>query len=147
MGILDKIREEQAKREKENVISEEVAIEQLVSFLDYFGMEIQEIESDAAAEGSIKGLISKIRKGYISIEMIEGAPVVKMPLQKSGEVLEFNEPTGRTSVVKNKYKNSDDKLLGVLGQLCGKGYDIMKELKGLDRMNLLIVGGLFSPTI
>lgn len=151
MGILDRL----TKKMKENLgpqpVSEESAEAQLLLFVEYYDIDLENIkqnkQSEEVLEANYKSIVKRIRLGVISIEPGEdGAPIVKQKM-KNGDLYEYGEPTAESTIAKTKYKDEDNKMLSVLGSLCGHKMDDMRKLRGADRMAAFRIGSLFLPVV
>lgn len=142
MSFLDRIKD---KIKKETIISKEAAEDQIILFIGYYDFDIptlQKTDEHGAFETLLETIKTKIMEGDISIEDVDGVPVIKQTLS-NGKVIEYGEPNAQSCIEKNKYKDNDSKMLGVLGAVSGQGIDIIRKLKGKDRMTAYKVGNLF----
>jgi hypothetical protein len=138
----------------ENIISEEMAQEQIDLFLEFYEIDLDDLDNEDLKDAlsiSIKKVFKAIRKGRLEIIEVEDSVHVKQILKKkkpeklpSNEVI-YKELEG-VAKVNMKSRDPEDqygKIYALLGSLSGLGTPIITQFKSTDLSIAECLGALF----
>lgn len=137
---------------KELSISEEIAIEQIMPFLERYEIDLAEIEASdlennddsgrgkkEVVEDAIQKIVNGIRRGRFEIFEKDGMIKVKMNIQNKSEgstvdYIVFGELQGKDHIAMPQKGNEYKKMIGLLSSMCetNGGDMILKRLKSAD---------------
>lgn len=135
------------ENEKENILSEQVASDQIDKFLKYYDLSIRDLKGkqekelfETCKEKCIRALMD----GRLTIKDESGFPKITQKL-KSGSLLEYNELAGKH---KTAMKDCDDgdmygRIYALVGAITGVGGEFIEETKGSDMSLIESLGFLF----
>lgn len=146
IGKLKKIREE---KEESYKISEESALEQIVTILDYYDIPLERFEqsekTESAGENILDSLIVYFRTGQLQIRVAENGILNIIQTTQSGAKLEYQEIKAKHKKIMDKYGNENYKrIYAFLGSLCGEGADVIEQLKTGGKQNDLAVAEILG---
>ena len=128
-------------------LSKKNAKEYLQKMLDYYEIDIDEIEDkklkNAIKQGSDR-LIKAIRYGRIEFKFENGIQVIQT-LRSNGETITYEEINGEAKTAMAG-KHEDDfygKSYALMGSLSGWGESAIKKLKGVDLSLVEVLGMIF----
>jgi hypothetical protein len=129
------------------ILSKSAAKNELQKMLDYYEIDIDDIE-DKKMKASIKQgydrLIKAVRYGRLEIKIEDGITVIQK-LKSGNETLEYREIDG-TAKTEMAGKQEDDyygKSYALMGSLSGMGETAIKKLKGVDLSLVEVLGMIF----
>ena len=115
--------------EKDQILSEDSAREQLQTLLDFYGVDLDEL-GDVASRVS-KRLISAIQTGKVEVVLDqEGIKVIQNT--HSGKSFTYGEVTGQAKVAMEKYDGSHARLYGLLAVLSKRPFIEIQKLSAGD---------------
>lgn len=129
-------------------LSEKNAREQLELVLDFYDIDIDDIDNKTARQalkGAIKKLVKAIRKGFLEVKPDEDDVPVIIQHLRNNEILEYKEIEGKN---KSEMKNADandeyGKIYALVGSMTKIGLGGVKNVKGKDLSILECLGLLF----
>jgi hypothetical protein len=133
--------------EKEKLIlSEKSAKENLQQMLDYYEIDIDDIDDKdtrKAVSSSLKKIIKSIMKGRLEIKIEEEFQVIQYT--KNGEKIIYREIDGISkSAMASKGDNDyNGKCYALMGSLSGLGESAIRSLKGVDLSLTEVLGVVF----
>jgi plasmid stabilization system protein ParE len=131
----------------ETKLSAETAQAEIKKMLDYYEIEIDEIE-DADLKRAIKQgydrLIKAVRLGRLEIKTEGGLSVVQL-LRDGSETITYREidGTAKSAMAGKKPDDSYGKAYALMGSLSGLGEVAIKKLKGVDLSLTEVLGLIF----
>jgi len=132
-----------------NVISEEIANEQIESLKAYYDIEVDDFPKDvkAAVVSSFKKVRRAIMAGRLEIDTAGDDIVIKQTLAKppegsDGQIV-YKEVSGVAKDGLNDDHSSHKKMYYFLGVLSGQGAQIIRKLKGPDLSVAEALGCIF----
>ncbi len=128
-------------------LSRESAKEILNKMMEYYEIEIDEIEDEklkAAIQGSYDRAINSIRRGRLQVKIENGEIKVTQTTRKGG-VFEYREIDGESKTVMDAYPGDAiyKRAYALLGSLSGNGETAFKKMKGVDLSLAEVLGLLF----
>lgn len=136
----------------ENVISEQIAQEQIDVLLDFYDIDFADIEKKEAreaVESSCKRLKRAVRKGMIDIKTVDDTIEVIQNLSRPFKNFEgpivYKEITGRAKVAMRDNADTDHfgRIYALLGGMAGEGEAVIQKLRGKDMSVAECLGVLF----
>lgn len=133
---------------REYIISEESAMDEICKFLDYYDIDIASLEmtenTEIAGERILDSLIKYYRLGKLKNKEDEKGFQVIQTL-KSGQEIIYSEITAlkKRSMDKLETKEQYGKLHSLMGALCGLGLDGVDKLHATDLAVLEVLGSIF----
>jgi hypothetical protein len=134
-----------AIRKKEYLLSEEVARDQVMSFLEFYDIDVEKIEDKKQYDGMISifnKLVEFIRAGLIEFKKENGSIKIIQYIGGQGtktstgeiEMITYGEISGKNKVECDGYGEKDtySRMYALMGSLSGLGEAGIKLLKGLD---------------
>lgn len=132
-----------------NIISEEVAQEQIAGLKDYYDIEVDDFPNDvkAAVVASFKKIARAIRAGRLEITLTGEAIEIKQTLAKppegAPEKLVYKEVSGIAKDGLNDDHGAHKKMYYFLGVLSGDGATVIRKLTGKDLALAEALGCIF----
>lgn len=126
-------------------LSHEVAEKQLQGFIDYYEIDVTNIEVEtqrAAIRGACDKLIRAIEAGRLELNPGEGTAVIHL---KTGTKLTCCELNGKAKVEMSRRPETDmhGRIYALIGSLSGVGFNGIQEMKGRDLVVVENLGILF----
>ncbi len=126
-------------------ISEETAEEHLQAFLDYYEIDVSNIELDSqrtAIRGACEKLVKSIRAGRLELNGDDGTATIH---PKKGADLHCAELSGKAKVQMSRRPESDmhGRIYALIGSLTGTGFNHIQDLTGRDLVMVENLGILF----
>lgn len=127
-------------------ISEESAQKELSTFLEYYEVEVEDMEDKArkAFDALLPVIIRGIRKGMIEFNNDDENGQCVVQTLRNKKVIKYKEMNGQAKMAMNK-KAEDDasgQCYALLGSLCGEGETLISKLKGPDLKRAEHIGGM-----
>lgn len=127
-------------------LAEKPAKGQLESMLDYYEIDIDEIEDKEvrrAVKSGYNRLIKAIRLGRLEIKIDGGFKVTQTT--RNNEVIEYREIDGDSKVAMSTKEEKDwyGKSYALMGSLSGVGESGIRKLKGVDLSLAEVLGMIF----
>lgn len=132
-------------------VSEEVAEEQLETFLDFYDIDIASIDHKEVQAGlklSASKVKRAIRKGKLSVELAgDSIKVIQTFKNTEGteDTIDYTVIAGRHKVAMKDKSDTDNygKIYALMGSLSGLGEKAILKLKGADLGLVESLGGLY----
>lgn len=129
-----------------NFASKETAKNEIKKMLDYYEIEIEEIEDEklrTAIENSYKRLIKAVMKGRLRINLNDGIEIIQKT--RIGEEIKYREINGKAKSAMAGKKEDDfyGKAYALMGSLSGLGESAISSLKGVDLSLVEVLGLIF----
>ena len=136
---------------KKQPVSQDVAMDQVMSFLEKFDIDVEAIEdkkSKSGVESTLNKMVSYVRSGLIEIIDKDGKiSIVQHLANKKGEIstLEYKEITGRHKIAMDGYDENEryKMMYSLAGSISGIGYDGILKLEGKDLSVAEVLGAIF----
>jgi plasmid stabilization system protein ParE len=128
------------------LVTKDVAKNELKKMLDYYEIDIDEIEEKdlkRAIKGGMDRLIKAVRLGRLEIKLEDGIKIIQT--LRNGEKITYREIDG-TAKMEMAGKNADDyygKSYALMGSLSGLGESAIKALKSVDLSLAEVLGLIF----
>lgn len=127
--------------------SKETAKNELKKMLDYYEIEIEEIEDEklrTAIENSYNRLIKAVMKGRLRINLNDGIEIVQK-LKDGTTEIKYKEINGKAKTAMAGKKEDDfyGKAYALMGSLSGLGESAISSLKGVDLSLVEVLGLIF----
>lgn len=119
-SLIDKIKKKMVKSDSKYIISEEVAIDQVVSFLNYYGID-DDVED---VKGTLSELVRAIRRGDITIRPNDKAVPVIHQKTNNGTELVWKNPLG---IARSQMSESSKEV-----KMYSKFYKLAGSLTGMN---------------
>lgn len=140
-----------ALKKKKYKISAEVAMDQVMDFLETYDIDIEAIDdnkSKSGVESSLNKLVSYVRLELVELTKKDGAVTVTQHLaHPKGEVttLVYSEIKGKNKVSMDGKSENDryEMMYSLAGSLSGVGYDGILKLEGKDLSVAEVLGAIF----
>jgi hypothetical protein len=132
------------KPAKKQIISEEVATEQMQMFYDYYDMAIEEASERQSEVLQLinKRLIKAIRNGRLTIDNKNGLEVIQT--LQTGKQLKYKVISGEAKQAMKASAEQDHlRNCQLIGYLTGKGSGGIGKLEGIDMSVSECLGALF----
>lgn len=153
MGLITKKSKFAIKKDTEKyILSEESAFLQVMSFLEFYDVDIEEIKDEKArnaTESVLEKIVSFIRMEYISIEKIEGVPIVIQYIDGNktdeNKKLQYKQITGKAMEQTDGFGENDNnaKTHALLGSLSSVGKAGIEQLSGKNLSAAQCLSALF----
>jgi plasmid stabilization system protein ParE len=132
---------------KEYVFSRKVAEQEIEKMLDYYEIDIDEIEDKdlkRAIRGSFDRLIKAVRLGRLEIKLEDGIKIVQK-LRDGSTKIEYREIDGvaKTAMAGKQDADYYGKSYALMGSLSNLGEAAIKKLKGPDLSLVEVLGMIF----
>jgi hypothetical protein len=136
----------------ERKISEEKALKDFQSLLDYYDMEPDDLKDIKVDQGDVmqsfeytkKRIVRAITKGRIEIKNEGGRPIIVHHLTGQEKKLEYKPVSGKAKLEMGKIEsNNNERLYTLMGVLCGEGKTTIQGLEGPDLSLVEVLGNLF----
>lgn len=127
-------------------LSEKSAKEILQQILDYYEIDINEIDDKEFKKAIKRGmgrLIKAIRLGRLEVIIEEEIKIIQTT--KNGEQIEYREIDGQAKVAMGSKEENDiyGRSYAMMGSLCDLGESAIIKLKGVDLSLVEVLGMLF----
>jgi hypothetical protein len=127
-------------------LSEKSAKENLQKMLDYYEIDIDDIEEKEvrrAVKSGLKRLIKSMMKGRLEIKIEEEFQVIQTT--KNGEKIIYREIDGKakTSMANKEEKDYYGKSYALMGSLSNLGESAITSMKGVDLSLVEVLGMIF----
>lgn len=140
-----------ALKKKKYDISAEVAMDQVMDFLETYDIDIEAIDDKRAKSGvesSLNKLISYVRLELVELTKKDGKVTITQHLSHpKGEVttLVYSEIKGKNKVSMDGKSENDryEMMYSLAGSLSGIGYDGILKLEGKDLSVAEVLGAIF----
>ena len=138
--------EEIKKPDGKYKLSKESALNELNKMLDYYEIDIEEIEDEqlkAGINAAMGRAIKAVRLGRLQVKVENGIEVIQTT--RSGEVIKYREIDGeaKTSMAGKKSDDHYGKSYALMGSLSGLGESAIKKMKGVDLSLVEVLGMIF----
>lgn len=134
------------EKKKNDILSEEVAEDQVQLFFDYYDLDIDDISEEQARvfEMSLSRIKKAVRKGKLEFAEIGGVVKITQHL-KNDTTLIYDEISGRSKLAMKNKADTDNygKIYSLCGSLTGIGESGISKLKGADMSLAECIGALF----
>lgn len=132
---------------KEYLLSEKVARQELDKMLDYYEIDLDEIEEKElkkAIKAGYDRLVKAVRLGRLTFEITDGIKVIQT-LRTTGEKIEYREIDGKAKSAMAGKKDTDfyGKSYALMGNLCDVGETGILKLKSVDLSLVEVLGLIF----
>jgi hypothetical protein len=143
--MSDEIKQEVVK--PVNFASKETAKNELKKMLDYYEIEIEEIEDEklkTAIENSYNRLIKAVMKNRLRINLNDGIEIIQK-LKDGTTEIKYKEINGKAKTAMAGKKEDDfyGKAYALMGSLSGLGEAAISSLKGVDLSLVEVLGLIF----
>jgi hypothetical protein len=133
-------------KKPEMKISERVAEDQVNLLLDYYDIELADINNDAqrdAVESALTKLRRGVRRGLLEIKEQDGLKVTQ--ILRNQEKIEYCELDGRAKLAMKNKKDTDGhgRIFAIMGYLSGLGESAIICLKANDLSIVECLGVIF----
>lgn len=132
----------------ENKISLQTAKNELKKMMDYYEIEIDEIEDNDLKKAIQQGydrLVKAVKKGRLKIKIDEKGIIVIQTLKSTGKELHYKEINGEAKMAMAG-KQVDDyygKSYALMGSLSEVGETAIRQMKGVDLSLAEVLGMIF----
>ena len=138
-------------KKKKYDISAEVAMDQVMEFLETYDIDVDAIESKkgkSGVESSLNKLVNYVRSGLVEIDKKDGKITITQHLSiTKGEVttLVYASIQGKNKVEMDGCEDNDryTMIYQLVGSLCGIGSEGIKKLEGKDLSVAEVLGAIF----
>ena len=138
-------------KKKKYDISEQVALDQVMGFLETYDIDIDAIENKkgkAGVESSLNKLVNYVRSGLVEIVKKDGKITITQNLSiPKGEIktLVYNSIQGKNKIEMDGYEDTEKYTMvyELVGSLCGIGSEGIKKLEGKDLSVAEVLGAIF----
>ena len=124
------------KKEKKNLLSEEVAQDQLDILTSFYDVDLEDDEDSGTKRIARNRLLRAIRQGRLTITSQDGLTVTQILKNPPGEISDINYKiiTGaeRSRTEKIANDNAYEKMYVLVGMASGLGVKAIKSLYGAD---------------
>ncbi len=140
----------QKKKEENFVISEENAIEQISTLLEYYDIDIDAVsESDETAgkhlERGMDTLAKAVRRGQLEVTMGADSRLQVIQTLRNGETLTYSEVNARAKVASEKYSDANySRVYAFMGSLAGVGKMAIEKLDPRDLSTVEVLSLVFT---
>lgn len=129
-------------------LSESVARQQLQDMLDYYEIDIDEIEEKEvkrAIKSGYKRLIKAVRLGRLDIKIEDGTIKIIQTTRSGNEKITYKEIDGKskTAMATKEEKDWYGKSYALMGALSGLGETAIASMKGVDVSLAEVLGMIF----
>ena len=133
-------------QEEKYAISKKVAESELQKMLDYYEIDIDEIEDKkvkAAIKSSYDRLIKAVRLKRLEIKIEEEIKIIQT--LRSGQKIDYREIDGKAKVAMAGKEETDHygKAYALMGSLSGWGESAILQIKGVDLSLVEVLGLIF----
>lgn len=130
-----------------NFASKETAKNELKKMLDYYEIEIEEIEDEklkTAIENSYNRLVKAVMKGRLKVKLENGIEIIQK-LKDGTTEIKYKEINGKAKTAMAGKKEDDfyGKAYALMGSLSGLGESAISSLKGVDLSLVEVLGLIF----
>jgi len=140
-----------ALSKKKTIVSETVAMDQVMTFLEKFDIDVEAIEdkrSKSGVESTLNKMKDYVKSGLIEIIDKDGKITIIQHLSHPrGDVqtLEYKEISGRHKVAMDGYDENEryKMMYSLAGAISGIGYDGILKLEGKDLSVAEVLGAVF----
>lgn len=140
-----------ALKKKKYDISAEVAMDQVMGFLETYDIDIEAIEdskSKSGIESTLNKMVSYVRSGLIEIvEKDKKLSIIQHLSNATGEIqtLEYKEIGGKNKVQMDGHDENEryTMMYALAGSISGIGYDGILKLQGRDLSVAEVLGAIF----
>ena len=140
-----------ALAKKKQPVSESVAMDQVMSFLEKFDIDVDTIEdkkSKSGVESTLNKMTAYVRSGLIEIVDKDGQITIVQHLSHpkgNVQTLEYKEISGRHKVAMDGYDENEryKMMYSLAGSISGIGYDGILKLEGKDLSVAEVLGAIF----
>ena len=138
-------------KKKKYDISAEVAMDQVMEFLETYDIDVDAIENKkgkSGVESSLNKLVNYVRSGAVEIEKKDGKITITQHLSiPKGDVttLVYASIQGKNKVEMDGCEDNDryTMIYQLVGSLCGIGSEGIKKLEGKDLSVAEVLGAIF----
>lgn len=129
------------------ILTKENAKNELQKMLDYYEIEIDELEDDDLKKAIQQGydrLVKAVRLSRLEIKIEDGIKIIQK-LRDGTKVIEYREIDGKakTEMAGKKVDDNYGKAYALMGALSGLGESAIKNLKGVDLSLCEVLGLIF----
>ena len=129
------------------ILTKENAKNELQKMLDYYEIEIDELEDDDLKKAIQQGydrLVKAVRLGRLEVKIENGIKIIQK-LRDGTKTIEYREIDGKakTEMAGKKVDDNYGKAYALMGALSGLGEGAIKNLKGVDLSLAEVLGLIF----
>ena len=130
------------------ILSKDSAENELNKMLDYYEIDIKEIEDKDLKRAILQGrdrLIKAVRLGRLKIDTTDGQIKITQTLRSNGDTIEYREIDGQAKAAMSGKSDGDNygRAYALMGSLSGLGETAITKLKGVDLSLVEVLGLIF----
>ena len=130
------------------ILSKDSAENELAKMIDYYEIDIKEIEDKELRRAIQQGydrLIKAVRLGRLKIDTTDGQIKITQTLRANGDTIEYREIDGqaKSSMAGKSDGDNYGRAYALMGSLSGLGETAIMKLKGVDLSLVEVLGLIF----